>query len=238
MGQTTPWGHWQQKFGQNWQNSFAHNRVTLDMRFPSTNTGSSETAVARTEFRTSSTRSTPDNFAKSLLRAAAIIGVDKTTELLAAWKQGAPVLFRKSTVVNGLGSGRPICTTSRHRDCGLAAVTTDELPRLPDRDRMAPSGLPQEEPLCRCKRQPLLHCSVQDRMTRGKTVTTRTKGRVGFDTLCDALSLQANSACFVDLCMDGILTTRLLSVCGTGTIVGGREIRAFDVGGANMAGDW
>lgn len=28
---------------------------------------------------------------------------------------------------------------------------------------------------------------------KGKTAITRTKGRVGIDTLCDALSLQANS---------------------------------------------
>ena len=46
--------------------------------------------------------STPENFAKSLLQAAAIMGVDKTTELLAAWKQGGPVRLRKSTVVNGV----------------------------------------------------------------------------------------------------------------------------------------
>ena len=64
--------------------------------------------------------STPENFAKSLLRAAAIMGVDKTTELLAAWKQGGPVRFRKSTVVKWGSSERPICTTPGHRDCGLA----------------------------------------------------------------------------------------------------------------------
>ena len=135
--------------------------------------------------------STPDNFAKSLLRAAAIIGVDKTTELLAAWNQGAPVLFRKSTVVNGLVVDDRY--VPRH-DIEIAALplTTDELPRLPDRDRMAPSDyLGRTLVSVQASASPALFCPRQD--DKGKTAITRTKGRVGFDTLCDALSLQANS---------------------------------------------
>ena len=46
--------------------------------------------------------STPDSFSKSLLRAAAIMGPNKTTELLAAWKQGGSVRLSKSTIVNGV----------------------------------------------------------------------------------------------------------------------------------------
>ena len=135
--------------------------------------------------------STPKDFAMSLLQAAAIVGVDKTTELLAAWRQGEPVRFSKSTVVNG------VVVNDRYvprQDIEIVALplTTDELPRLPDRDRMVPSDyLGRTLVSLQASASPALFCPRQD--DKGKTATTRTKGRVGFDTLCDALSLQANS---------------------------------------------
>ena len=135
--------------------------------------------------------STPENFAESLLRAAAIMGVDKTTEMLAAWKQGGPVRFRNSTVVNGVVvNGRYV----PRQDIEIVALplTTDELPRLPDRDRMVPSDyLGRTLVSLQASASPALFCPRQD--DKGKTAITRTKGKVGFDTLCDALSLQANS---------------------------------------------
>lgn len=135
--------------------------------------------------------STPGDFARSLLQAAAIMGVDRTTELLAAWKQGGPVRFRASTVVNGvIVNDRYV---PRH-DIEIAALplTTDELPRLPDRGRMAPSDyLGRTLVSLRASASPALFRPGKD--DKGKTAITRTKGRVGFDTLCDALSLQANS---------------------------------------------
>ena len=135
--------------------------------------------------------STPADFTKSLLQAATIMGVDKTTKLLTAWKQGEPVLFRKSTVVNGVVvNGRYV----PRQDIEIATLplTTDELPRLPDRDRMVPSDyLGRTIVSLQASSSPALFCPRQD--DKGKTATTRTKGKVGFDTLCDALSLKANS---------------------------------------------
>ena len=143
-----------------------------------------ENGVSQLEYE-----STPDGFAMSLLQAAAIIGVDKTTELLAAWKQGEPIRFRMSTVVNG------VVVNNRYvprQDIEIAALplTTDELPRLPDRDRMAPSDyLGRTLVSLQASASPALFRPRLDE----KTAITCTKGRVGFDTLCDALSLQANS---------------------------------------------
>ena len=134
--------------------------------------------------------STPEDFAMSLLQAAAIVGVDKTTELLAAWKQGEPVRFSKSTVVNG------VVVNDRYAPCQdieivALPLTTDELPRLPDRDRMVPSDyLGRTLVSLQASASPALFCPRQD--DKGKTAITCTKGKVGFDTLCDALSLQAN----------------------------------------------
>ena len=135
--------------------------------------------------------STPENLAKSLLRAAAIMGVDKTTELLAAWKQGRPVRLRKSTVVNG------VVVYDRYvprQDIEIVALplTTDELPRLPDRDRMVPSDyIGRTLVSLQASASPALFRPRQD--DKGKTAITCTKRKVGFDILCDALSLQANS---------------------------------------------
>ena len=145
-----------------------------------------ENGVSHVEYE-----STPDNFAKSLLQAAAIIGVDKTTELLTAWKRGEPVRFRKSTVVNGVVLDDQY--VPRH-DIKISALplTTDELPRLPDRARMAPSDyLGRTLVSLQASASPALFCPRQN--DKGKTSITRTKGKVGFETLCDALSLQANS---------------------------------------------
>ena len=135
--------------------------------------------------------STPENFTESLLRAAAIMGVDKTTELLAGWKQGGPVQLRKSTVVNGVVVNRRYVPRQDIEIVSLP-LTTDELPRLPDRDRMVPSDYLGRTLLSlQASASPSLFCPRQD--DKGKTAITRTKGKVGFDTLCDALSLQANS---------------------------------------------
>ena len=66
------------------------------------------------------------------------MGADKTTELLAAWKQGGSVRLSKSTVVNGVVLNDQYAP---RQDIEIVALplTTDELPRLPDRDRMVPS---------------------------------------------------------------------------------------------------
>ena len=65
-------------------------------------------------------KSTLVDFARCLVTAAAIIGVDRTIRLLAYWKCGAPVRFKTSTIVNGLTLGRSACTTSGYRNSPVA----------------------------------------------------------------------------------------------------------------------
>ena len=135
--------------------------------------------------------STPEDFSRSLLQAAAIAGVAKTTELLAAWKQGGPVQFRKSTVVNGLIVNDRYAPREDIEIMALS-LTTDELPRLPNRARMVPSDyLGRTLVSLQASASPALFCPSQD--DKGKTAKTRTEGKIGFDTVCDALSLQADS---------------------------------------------
>ena len=47
-------------------------------------------------------KSKVQDFANSLVQAAAIIGVERTMQLLANWQAGEPIRFRTSTFVNGL----------------------------------------------------------------------------------------------------------------------------------------
>ena len=98
---------------------------------------------------------------------------------------------QQSTVVNGVVvNGRYV----PREDIEIVALplTTDELPRLPDRDRIVPSDyLGTTLVSLQTSASPALFCPRQD--DKDKTAITRTKGKVGFATLCDALSLQANS---------------------------------------------
>ena len=135
--------------------------------------------------------STPENFAKSLLQAAAIIGVEKVTELLAAWKAGTPTQFKKMTVLNGVVLDAQYAP---RQDIEIVALplTTDELTRLPDRERIVPYDyLGRTLVSLRASACPVLFRPQQN--GGSGTATTCTQGDIGIDDLCDVLSLQANS---------------------------------------------
>ena len=135
--------------------------------------------------------STPENFAESLLRGAAIMGVDRATELLVVWKRGQPVRFKKSTLVNGVVvAGRYV--PGKGIEILALPLTTDELPRLPDRNCGIPADyLGTTLVSLQASASPALFCPRTD--GKGKTAITLTKGKVEFDTVCDTLSLQTNS---------------------------------------------
>ncbi len=75
-------------------------------------------------------------FAGALVRAAAIMGVEKALGLLAAWKSGKAVRLRMCAVLNGLPLNAPV---SPHDDIRIVPLplTTAELPRLPVRRDVA-----------------------------------------------------------------------------------------------------
>ena len=91
-----------------------------------------EAGISNLEFE-----STPENFTESLLRAAAIMGVDNATELLADWKCGELVRFKTSTIVNGLVLDAR-CAPRDDIEIFALPLTTAELPRLLDRSRRPP----------------------------------------------------------------------------------------------------
>lgn len=142
--------------------------------------------ICHTEFE-----STPEDFSESLLRAAAIMSVEKTIELLARWIRGEPVRFKTSTLVNGL------TLNDRHTlldEIEIAALplTTEELPRLPDRRHQAPGDYLGRSVLSiNMSASPTLFRPKSD--THEGTVKARTDNGVDFDTVCHALSLLVNS---------------------------------------------
>ena len=149
------------------------------------NTGG-EGGVAHLEFE-----STLEKFSESLLRAAAIMGVENVTKLLSDWKHGESIRFKTSTIVNGLVLDNRYCPRD---DIEIAALplTTAELPRLPDLSRRSPADYLGRTVLSlKMSASPVLFRPRAD--ANGATVITRTGKEIDFDTVCDALSLQVNS---------------------------------------------
>ena len=71
-------------------------------------------------------------FARTLVRAAAIMGAKQAARLLVAWKSGEPVSFHMCTVLSGLPLTAPLTPRQDIRLVPLG-LSTAELPRLPTR---------------------------------------------------------------------------------------------------------
>ena len=76
-------------------------------------------------------------FACSLVRVAAIIGINETVNLLYGWRQGEPVELKVCTVLSGLHLPEPLSPSSGFQITPLP-LSTSELPRLPIRPDMPP----------------------------------------------------------------------------------------------------
>ena len=135
-------------------------------------------------------KSTVENFANGLVQAAAIIGVDKTVQLLADWKRGEPVRFRTATFVNGLTLNAPL---SPREDIAIVPMplTTNELPRLPSHNHFHGKDYLGGTVLS-------LAMSASPALFRPETgedkafAQSHTEKDIDLNIVCDALSLQAN----------------------------------------------
>ncbi len=130
------------------------------------------------------------DFANSLVQAAAMIGVERTIQLLADWQAGDPIRFRTSTFVNGLILDGPL-TPREDIEIVPLPLTTTELPRLPNRDH--PSGrdyLGLTVLSLAMTASPALFRLKPDGTEA--SVRSQTQTDIDIDVVCDALSLQAN----------------------------------------------
>ena len=130
----------------------------------------------------------PD-FATAVVHASAIIGVEKTTELLEAWKRGEPVRIHMSTVLNNLFLTASLSPRDDVQVVPLA-LTTSQLPRVPTTGSIAAKhylGLTLLK--LEISASPALFRPNADE--RG-TVESRSAEGINLDLLCEALSLQAN----------------------------------------------
>ena len=130
------------------------------------------------------------DFANSLVQAAAIIGVERTMQLLANWQAGEPIRFRTSTFVNGLILDGPLAPREDIEIVPLP-LTTTELPRLPNRDNLFGEDYLGLTVLS-------LAMTASPALFRPKpdgteaAVRSHTQTDIDIDVVCDALSLQAN----------------------------------------------
>ena len=129
-------------------------------------------------------------FARALVRAAAIMGAKKAAGLLAAWKDGQPVNLHMCTVLSGLPLAAPLTPRQDIRIVPLS-LSTAELPRLPTRRDTAPHDLLGLSLLSmQLSASPALFRPDPDR-EKGSVRSSSVDG-ANFDLVCEALSLQAN----------------------------------------------
>lgn len=129
-------------------------------------------------------------FAKGLVQAAAIIGVEKVEQLLTTWMRGEPVRFRTSTILNGLALNTRL---SPREDIEITPLplTTAKLPRMPRHEHLVGRdylGLTVLS-LVMSASPSLSHPKSG---VLGETVKTHVRKDVDLNVVCDALSLQAN----------------------------------------------
>ena len=133
--------------------------------------------------------SLPD-FARALVQAAAIVGVDGTVRLLADWNRGETVRIDLSTVLNNLPLSAPV---SLRDDMQLVplALKTSQLPRVP-----VIASVPARDFLGLTMLK--LHISASPALFRPnpergeQAVRSEPAEGADLDLVCEVLSLQAN----------------------------------------------
>ena len=133
---------------------------------------------------------TTENFAKGLVQAAAITGVEQVERLLTAWIRGEPIRFRLSTILSGLALNTRL---SPREDIEITPLplTTARLPRMPRHEHLVGRHYLGLSVLS-------LMMSASPSLSRptsvalGETVKANAQKDVELNVVCDALSLQAN----------------------------------------------
>lgn len=131
----------------------------------------------------------PD-FSRSLVQAAAIMGVERVMKLLMDWKRGEPIRLYLSTVLNNLFLETSLSPRADIRVVPLP-LTTTELPRVPvmgstyAKDYLGLTLLQLD-----LMASPALFRPMAD--SAEETVRSRAVDGVNLDLICEALSLRAN----------------------------------------------
>ena len=132
--------------------------------------------------------SSVNDFAIALVRAAALVGVEKAVGLLGEWKRGTPLGLYMATVLNGLPLAASV---SPREDIQLLPLplTTSELPRLPVRREAGPRDyLGLTLLTVRLDASPALFRPDPD--GQEQIVRSCSVEGVNLDTVCESLSLQ------------------------------------------------
>ena len=129
-------------------------------------------------------------FADALVQAAAIAGIQETTQLLADWVGGKPVMFYECTVLNDVHLDAAVAPSEELQLVPLG-LTTTELPRLPISRGTSLSdylGLT----LLKLPRSAAPALFRPGRERTEQVVRSDSAGRIALNHACEALSLLAN----------------------------------------------
>jgi len=133
-----------------------------------------------------------EDFAKGLIKAAAVIGAERVEHLLSGWLQGGSVKYRTSALINGLPVTEPFAPIRGVRIEPLP-FSTDELPaNLPKhRGMSAQDYLGRTVVSIDSSAAPALFNPQSKPSVRN--VQASIVGDVDIDTVCQALSLESDS---------------------------------------------
>lgn len=137
-----------------------------------------------------------DNFARGLIKGAAVLGVENAARLLSGWSQGRPLEYCTSGIINGVTVNETLVPMDGVR-LELLPLSTDKLPAyLPRRD-----GIPASDYLGRTVlfidsiASPALFRPQANRLEQN--IKASNTPNVDIATVCQALSLESNS--YVDV---------------------------------------
>ena len=134
-----------------------------------------------------------DSFGKALVRAAAVIGSDRVTNLLYGWLEGQPVNYRTCALLNGVVLDKSLFLADGVEIEALP-WSTDNLPKhLPKRsDLLVSNYLGRAVVSIGCAMSPaLFRPGVGDRAK--SVVVASIQSKVDIRTVCEALSLETDA---------------------------------------------
>ena len=136
--------------------------------------------------------SSVDDFAKVLVRGAAIMGTAGLVEMLSRWLEGEPVRYRTSAVLNGLYLNETLEPLSGIRIAPLPRSSDGAFGSLPVlRGNSIDDFLGRSVLSIESVARPAFFRPEED--GNGSVVRAEFASGVGFDTVCQALTLEADT---------------------------------------------
>ena len=131
-----------------------------------------------------------DSFVRGFIKGAAIIGTERASRLLVGWREGQPIEFRTSAILNNLTVQKPLRPINDVEIDPLPLSTNMLPPNLPS-GVSATSYLGRTVVTLGCKTSPAFFRPQTDQVEKA-SVWASYQANVDFRTICLALALECN----------------------------------------------